>query len=159
MAQCGGICVRELNKLEVDLCDRLRWRLTPPLAELEELRAAVRDPHAAFWADWYNAPRPAAAVAGGGRLPHAKSLQGSLGRFFGAAAEGERDGAPAPAQAGEVPAVGKTPSQASAMRPAAAPLGKRPPAAEGSPTGSSPRTVMGQRTFSLSNLFGMTSWS
>ena len=28
MAQCGGICVAEINKLELELCEVLRWRLT-----------------------------------------------------------------------------------------------------------------------------------
>ena len=55
MAQCGGIGVGELNKLEVDRCERLRWRLLPTVKDMGELLEAIHNPHAAFWNGWYNA--------------------------------------------------------------------------------------------------------
>ena len=88
MAQCGGIGVGELNKLELDLCERLHWKLLPSAAELQELLDALSSPAAPFWSAWYNAPRAIdTAAAGsaassdratGSRLPHARATPGIL---------------------------------------------------------------------------------
>jgi len=109
MAQCGGISVGELNKLELELCRRLDWRLMPSMAQLHRLRGAIDDESPGYWDAWCNTPKAAAtcddiAVCksqaahedGGKRMPHAKSFQDHLGRMlFGA---GNLDSAPAEAQ-------------------------------------------------------------
>ena len=41
MAQCGGISNAELNKLEVDLCERLRWDLAVQPDELIALTSRL----------------------------------------------------------------------------------------------------------------------
>ena len=184
MAQCGGIGVGELNKLELDLCERLSWKLLPTAHELRELLDALSNPHAPFWAPWFNA-RAAVGTSGTllvdpsgpspSRLPPSRSVAHSLGRMFRVgsrinihSSDGnlpalEKDVALAALQQqqqqqGEVPQV---PQQHSGLPPAppgdgwAAMAGK---AAAGDYSGDdgSPRTVI-QRTFSLSNLFGL-SW-
>ena len=62
MAQCGGIGVHELNKLEVDMCERLQWRLLPTVNDMRELLEAIPNPGAPFWNVWYNTPRAIAAT-------------------------------------------------------------------------------------------------
>lgn len=57
MAQCGGIGVGELNKLEVDMCEKLNWKLLPTIHEMRELLEAVHNPQASFWNAWFNATR------------------------------------------------------------------------------------------------------
>ena len=172
MAQCGGIGVGELNKLELDLCERLHWKLLPSAAELQELLDALSSPAAPFWSAWYNAPRAIdTAAAGsaassdratGSRLPHAKSVADSLGRLFRRPSEGNlgtlqeagsQAGAPAPSSA-------RAPSNAPpAHKPAAAAAAAAPPVADSrSKDDGSPRSVVVNRTFSLSNLFGLASW-
>jgi len=49
MAQCGGITNTELNKLEVELCDRLRWGLFVEPEELFALSRELADPSRAIW--------------------------------------------------------------------------------------------------------------
>jgi len=95
MAQCGGITVGELNKLEAELCMRLHWRLLPKLSDIHELMDALPKPQSAFWTPWYNAnrvsspPVPSKAAAEPSapvfvtRLPHAKTVADSLTHFFG----------------------------------------------------------------------------
>lgn len=165
MAQCGGIGVHELNKLEVELCEQLQWRLLPTVADMRELLDAMHSPQASFWDAWRNAPRglPAAppAVEGGeaaalgresvtaplARMPHAKSVHTSLARFFstsGAASDGNLE---ALAAAATAKAAG-----------AKAGAGGLPASGEaGTSNGGSPRSVMNVRNFSLSNLFGLAS--
>ena len=46
MATCGGIPVRELNKLELHMCSVLEWHLLPTGDELSQLVDAVHDPSA-----------------------------------------------------------------------------------------------------------------
>mmetsp|Transcript_33306 Transcript_33306/g.87662 ORF Transcript_33306/g.87662 Transcript_33306/m.87662 type:complete len:297 (+) Transcript_33306:134-1024(+) len=180
MAQCGGISVGELNKLEVDLCDRLQWKLLPTIGELRELVEALPCPQASFWATWYNA-RAAPALAdsegegvaapSGGRLPQAKSVADSLGRLFrGGTAGGASDGnlqalADKAAtlqqqQLGQLHATQQHQqggaSGGSGLRSSPGHeqvAGKTVDANED----GSPRSVV-QRTFSLSNLFGLASW-
>ena len=41
MAKCGGISNAELNKLEVDLCERLRWDLAVQPDELIALTSQL----------------------------------------------------------------------------------------------------------------------
>jgi hypothetical protein len=193
MAQCGGIGVGELNKLELDLCERLSWKLLPTPHELRELLDALSNPHAPFWAPWFNAraASPTLPVDPSGpslsRLPPSRSVAHSLGRIFRVSSRSnihssdsnlpalEKDAALAlekdaalPAlqqqqqqqqqQQGEGPQV---PHQQSVLPPAppgdgwAAMAGKAA-AGDYSCDDGSPRTVV-QRTFSLSNLFGL-SW-
>lgn len=166
MAQCGGIGVGELNKLEVELCERLQWRLLPTVVDMRELLEAVHNPQAVFWDAWRNGPRssaPTPSVADGGapetregatgRLPHAKSVQHSLARLFGGAngaagSDGNLEALGAAASAGSLAKGGY-----------AKPAGSdgNLEAAGRSPNNGSPRSVMGSRTFSLSNLFGLAS--
>lgn len=55
LAQVGGIEVSELNQLELELCERLSWKLMPPSTkEIGGLIEAIYDPHASFWDRWYN---------------------------------------------------------------------------------------------------------
>lgn len=49
MAQCGGIDVSELNKLEIHLCEQLRWRLLPTVDDVHELIEAIGNPQSRFW--------------------------------------------------------------------------------------------------------------
>ena len=42
MAKCGGITNAELNKLEVDLCERLRWDLAVQPDELIALTSQLQ---------------------------------------------------------------------------------------------------------------------
>ena len=59
MAQCGGIGVHELNKLELNLCETLGWRLLPSRDQLRELLDALANPQALFWACLlYTSPSP-----------------------------------------------------------------------------------------------------
>ena len=166
MGQCGGIGVLELNKLELELCERLQWRLLPTVADMRELLDAMHSPQASFWDAWRNAPRTAPAVnAGAGRsvcgaegredashsarLPHAKSVQHSLARFFSGSnnvgSEGNLEALAAAATAkltaGAKGGVGMAFAGADTL----------------SPSSGSPRSVMNGRTFSLSNLFGLAS--
>ena len=62
MAQCGGIGVAELNKLELELCERLQWKLLPTVADIRELIDAMQTPQASFWDAWQNGPRSRLAV-------------------------------------------------------------------------------------------------
>lgn len=179
MAQCGGIGVGELNKLEVDLCERLNWRLLPPTADIKELIEALPNPQANFWEVWYNARavRPASpaeaadAPALAPRLPHAKSVADSLGRFFRSG--GAVSAAGGGASDGNLHALGEQAAQQSATQMAdcagAAASQQQTPrtehakalraagAADDTSDEGSPRSVV-QRTFSLSNLFGLASW-
>jgi len=217
MAQCGGIGVGELNKLEIDLCERLNWKLLPSVSELRELIEALPNPQASFWAPWYNARCVAAPtegegsaaavpVAGGGRLPPAKSVADSLGRFFrgaGSTAGGASDSnlqalaekaasqrleheaaqqqhvaqaAPTQTQTQQPMRPPASSSSSSSSSGGGAGMPTAPPhppqqtwagakagggaavAADGSISDEgSPRSVV-QRTFSLSNLFGLASW-
>jgi len=154
MAQCGGITVGELNKLERDLCEKLNWRLLPTVSEMRALLEAVGNPNAPFWLSWHNLPQvqpasPALARGDGSaasgdaaaRMPHAKSVQHSLSRFFAGGACSE----------GNLEALGTSAAKA-------APTSSMPSAAadgEAHATdNNSPRTVL-NRNFSLSNLFGL----
>ena len=147
MAQCGGIGVAELNKLELELCERLQWQLLPTVADIRELIDAMQNPQASFWDAWRNGPRsrlavPNAAAAEAadeenagqsGRLPHSKAVHHSLARFFGSSHNSEAN-------------LETTPSPGATEDASAKPLGN-----------GSPRSVIGARTFSLSNLFGLAS--
>uniref|UniRef100_A0A7S4M8A4 Cyclin N-terminal domain-containing protein n=1 Tax=Prymnesium polylepis TaxID=72548 RepID=A0A7S4M8A4_9EUKA len=97
MAQCGGISVSELNKLEIKLCRRLSWRLMPSPEQLHRLRSALDDGSTGYWEAWRNTPKAAATcddilppcsqepLHEAKRMPHAKSFQDHLGRIlFGA---------------------------------------------------------------------------
>jgi len=149
MAQCGGIGVAELNKLELELCERLQWKLLPSVADIRELIDAMQTPQASFWDAWQNGPRsrlavPKAAVdesaadeenAGqsGPRLPQSKAVHHSIARFFGSQNASETN-------------LENTPGAGATEDAAAKPPGN-----------GSPRSVIGARTFSLSNLFGLAS--
>jgi hypothetical protein len=176
MAQCGGIGVGELNKLELDLCERLSWKLLPTPHELRELLDALSNPHAPFWAPWFNAraASPTLPVDPSGpslsRLPPSRSVAHSLGRIFRVSSRSnihssdsnlpalEKDAALALEKDAALPALQQ---QQSGLPPAppgdgwAAMAGKAA-AGDYSCDDGSPRTVV-QRTFSLSNLFGL-SW-
>ena len=54
MAQCGGIGVLELNKLEVELCWQLQWRLMPSAQQLHMFRASLDDLNSGYWDVWSN---------------------------------------------------------------------------------------------------------
>ena len=76
MAQCGGINLAELNKLEVELCTQLGWKLVPTNEALTRLVGALRSPKSPVWTPMANsAAEPAAADAeatartGGSRSP------------------------------------------------------------------------------------------
>ncbi|KAL1504205.1 hypothetical protein AB1Y20_010614 [Prymnesium parvum] len=100
MAQCGGIHVHELNKLELELCRRLSWALMPSAAHLHRLRKALEDESSSYWDSWTNVPKQASTCddiiqpckeddghesTQQKRMPHAKSFQDHLGRMlFGA---------------------------------------------------------------------------
>jgi len=167
MAQCGGIGFHELNKLELEMCERLHWRLLPTVEDMRELLTAISNPQASYWSAWLNAPRrlaspqaepeasasgEATAEVGVTRLPHAKSVQDSLARLF----RGGHSGSD-----GNLAALGSKPQVAAADGgPAATATAVRSAPEEGckSSNGGSPRSVL-QRTFSLSNLFGLsTGW-
>ena len=158
MAQCGGIGVGELNKLEIDLCERLSWKLLPTLAELRELVEALQSPQAGFWGPWYNAPRlvtvPANDSQGAvvvSRLPHARSVADKLGSLFRSSTGSE----------GNLQAFGgddlQGASAAASSSTGGGKAGVAVGAADGEREDGSPRSVM-PRTFSLSNLFGLASW-
>ncbi len=156
MAQCGGISVQELAKLELELCERLGWRLIPTIDDLQQIRDARSRPTSEYWAGWTNSPprsptggEPAASSSDeeegarspaeqtGGQLPHAKSHQdvkdtSLMARLF------------RPASAVNIAAWG-----AGKGHEAAAAGGK------GETDSTSPRTVV-SRNFSLSNLLGLT---
>lgn len=182
MAQCGGIGVGELNKLEVDLCERLKWKLLPTTKEMGELLEAVYNPQAAFWNGWYNArgtdvaqtPLMATALDAPSqstqqheqqaqrsenhtpRMPHAKSVHESLSRLFrGGASEGNLEAmAAAQAAAGAAPSGGGKQQQQQQHDGAVVDLHH----VHGGRSNTSPRSVMG-KTFSFSNLFGLaTGW-
>lgn len=97
MAQCGGIGVGELNKLELELCRRLNWTLMPSAAQLHRLRGALEDEASSYWDSWRNLPKQAATcddiispcknserleVPSKTRMTHAKSFQDHLGRML-----------------------------------------------------------------------------
>ena len=98
MAQCGGIGVGELNKLELELCRQLSWKVMPSPTQLHRLRGALEDEGTGYWDAWRNTPKVAATCddivmapckelqpEGAKRMPHAKSFQDQLGRIlFGA---------------------------------------------------------------------------
>ena len=181
MAQCGGIGVTELNKLEVELCERLQWRLLPTVQDMRELLEALQSPTASFWDAWRNGPRfqaPPPAIAASaepaaeprhsneqqqqqqreshaqgvsGRLPHAKSVQHSLARLFSSGVNTGSDGN----------LEGLAAASATAAKLATTTQGKLQPGqvveGAGSPSSGSPRSVIGGRAFSLSNLFGLAS--
>ena len=52
MAQCGGITNAELNKLEVDLCERMRWGLTVEPEELITMTQELADASSPLWGHW-----------------------------------------------------------------------------------------------------------
>ena len=52
MAQCGGISNAELNKLEVDICQRLLWGLQVEPEELMAMTRELGEPSAPLWAQW-----------------------------------------------------------------------------------------------------------
>ena len=52
MAQCGGITNAELNKLEVDLCERMRWGLTVEPEELITMTQQMGDASSPLWSHW-----------------------------------------------------------------------------------------------------------
>ena len=65
MARCGGIGVSELNRLEVELCCRLGWRLLPSAPQLHRIQLALDDDQSeaddgkaslAFWRSWRSVP-------------------------------------------------------------------------------------------------------
>jgi len=158
MAQCGGIGVSELNKLEVELCERLQWRLLPTTSDMRELLEAVHSPTSVFWDAWRNAPRTRTQLADDGsteheepvRLPHAKSVQHSLSRLFAANQSGSDSNL-------EVLGANSSARVAAAKKAAAAPA-EQEDASRTSSSSNSPRSVMlANRTFSLSNLFGLAS--
>jgi len=158
MAQCGGIGVSELNKLEVELCERLQWRLLPTTSDMRELLEAVHSPTSVFWDAWRNAPRKRMQLADDGsteheepvRLPHAKSVQHSLSRLFAANQSGSDSNL-------EVLGANSSARVAAAKKAAAAPA-EQEDASRTSSSSNSPRSVMlANRTFSLSNLFGLAS--
>lgn len=96
MAQCGGITVHELNKLELELCYRLNWTLMPSAAQLHRFRGALDDEASPYWNIWSNVPKLAAcddavlpckskrkeASSNKSSMPHAKSFQDQMGRLF-----------------------------------------------------------------------------
>jgi len=153
MAQCGGIGVTELNKLEVELCERLQWRLLPTVLDMRELLEAVQYPQASFWDAWRNAPRCQTLVAPAdgataaepmARLPHAKSVQHSLARLFSptSGSDGNLEGLSA-TKAADVKKAGAATAEHEDSR--------------SSNSGSPRSVVLANRTFSLSNLFGLAS--
>jgi hypothetical protein len=80
-------------KLEAELCTRLNWRLLPKYSEIQELMGALSKPQSPFWLPWINAPAPSpkaetveppTVVT---RIPHAKTVAGSLSHFFGVQAD------------------------------------------------------------------------
>lgn len=102
MAQCGGITNEELNKLEVEMCERMQWRLMIDPDELLEMLRSLGEPNAPLWRSWgteacqrrrlplvSSTPDMAAAMrttppdspVGDGRPGHQRSL--SLGRVLG----------------------------------------------------------------------------
>jgi len=113
MAQCGGISVSELNKLELELCRQLDWRLVPTVQQLHTLRASLDDLGLGYWDAWRNTnatsahadaatgetdehgmcktPAPDGAK---GRLPQSKSLQDHLGRILFGTGCGESERPP-----------------------------------------------------------------
>jgi hypothetical protein len=94
MAQCGGIGVLELNKLELELCRRLNWRLIPSAQQLHRLRTSLDEPNSRFWDSWRsNGVVPTAECkdvqescsmgsSAKGRLPATRSWQDHLGRML-----------------------------------------------------------------------------
>lgn len=97
MAQCGGISVIELNKLELELCRRLEWSLIPSAAQVHRLHSSLEDEHTGYWDSWRNTPKAAATCddivvpckaelasdeGATKRMPHAKSFQDQLGRIL-----------------------------------------------------------------------------
>jgi hypothetical protein len=52
MAQCGGITNAELNKLEVDLCERMLWGLTVEPEELIVMTQQLGDASSPLWSHW-----------------------------------------------------------------------------------------------------------
>lgn len=120
MAQCGGITNEELNKLEIEMCERMQWRLIVEPDELLEMLRQLGEPNAPLWRSWgtetcqrrrlpivSSTPDMAAAmrttppdspVGGDGRPGHQRSL--SLGRVLGrspaapAAADGSQRSSP-----------------------------------------------------------------
>jgi len=52
MAQCGGITNDELNKLELEFCERLGWRLMIDPQDLLALISHLDDPSSALWKRW-----------------------------------------------------------------------------------------------------------
>ena len=79
MAQCGGINLAELNKLEVEMCTQLGWRLVPTSEALTRLVGALRTPKSSVWSPMANPPpaspaTPAAdATASTGASPRSDS--------------------------------------------------------------------------------------
>ena len=73
MAQCGGINLAELNKLEVELCTQLGWKLVPTNEALTRLVGALRSPKSPVWTPMANsaAERAAADAARRRRAPAA----------------------------------------------------------------------------------------
>ena len=86
-----------------------------------------------------------------GRLPHAKSVQHSLARLFSSGVNTGSDGN----------LEGLAAASATAAKLATTTQGKLQPGqvveGAGSPNSGSPRSVIGGRAFSLSNLFGLAS--
>ena len=52
MAKCGGITNAELNKLEVDLCERMWWGLTVEPEELITMTQQLGDASSPLWSHW-----------------------------------------------------------------------------------------------------------
>ena len=52
MAKCGGITNTELNKLEIDLCERMRWGLTVEPEELITMTQELGDASSPLWGHW-----------------------------------------------------------------------------------------------------------
>ena len=183
MAQCGGISVGELNKLEVDLCERLHWRLVPSIGEMRELLEAVQNPQMTFWNGWFNAPRPALQESGiseelaapdadeasqgqqqqgqqalqtqsAARMPHSKSVGDSISRLF-------RSGGSEETLADMTTTAsthGKQSGEATEDGNSSSSSSSSSSGHGERRNGTSPRSVMG-KTFSFSNLFGLaTGW-
>lgn len=105
IAQCGGINVIELNRLEAELCDLLCWRLIPTAHELHSLSTSLENVTSSYWDSWLNiriggealisvpkltvecvdTPAPCKSVTrehSNRGMPHAKSWQDHLGRLL-----------------------------------------------------------------------------
>ena len=137
MAQCGGITNEELNKLELELVERMQWQLMIGPDELYPLLSQLGDPSAALWRKWGT---EACQRKRGGLLTSAPDRDADTGRTTPSS----------PSLTNRM--LGRSPSGRSLEERQASPTERCAKEAD-YVSGSSPRTVL-SRTMSFGGFFG-----